>query len=110
MKRETTRRLRDAYSACLAIASFTEGQDRSDYQQSLLLQSAVERHLEIVGEALNLAVAENPTLFAVIPTLRAFVGLRHRIAHGYDVVDDEIVWDTVRVDIPDLAKPIDAIL
>ncbi|MGB3305194.1 MAG: HepT-like ribonuclease domain-containing protein [Thermomicrobiales bacterium] len=45
-----------------------------------------------------------------MPTLRAFVGLRNRIAHGYATVDHEIVWDTINVDIPDLARSIDDLL
>jgi len=112
MKQETVRwlRLHDARGACKAITQFIDGHRWQDYEQSLLLQSAVERQLEIDGESLHAASTEEPALLSRIPTLRAFVGLRNRIAHGYDTVDHEIVWDTINVDIPDLARSIDDLL
>jgi len=55
----------------------------------------VERQLEILGEALNRALADEPTLEKRIPEARRIVGIRNRIIHGYDSVDDEIIWDVV---------------
>jgi uncharacterized protein with HEPN domain len=43
-----------------------------------------------------------PALVDQIPELRQIVGLRNRVIHGYDAVDDEIVWDIVRNKLPRL--------
>jgi uncharacterized protein with HEPN domain len=92
----TRKRLLDALAACRAIASFTEGLDFPAYEASLLVRSGVERQLEIVGEALNIAADQDATLAEQVPELRRIVGLRNRIIHGYDTVDDEIIWDIVQ--------------
>ena len=96
------KRLHDAMEACTAIKGFTKGIALADYTASLLLRSAVERQVEILGEALHHAVAEDASLEKSIPELRRIVGMRNRIIHGYDSVDDEIVWDAVQHHIPAL--------
>lgn len=66
------------------------------YDETLIVRSAVERQLEIIGEALNRAAAADPNLNEQISELRKVVALRNRLIHGYDAVDDEIVWDVVQ--------------
>lgn len=102
--------LRDALAACRAIAMFTKGVDFDGYEASDLLRSGVERKLEIVGEALKRADAADATLVEQVPELRGIVGLRNRIIHGYDAVDDEIVWDIVQSKLPALARTLAAVL
>ena len=69
-----------------------------------MLRSAVERQFEIVGEAMNHAEMEEPELSTLIPDLRRIVGMRNRIIHGYDSVDDELLWQTVQGYVPPLAE------
>ncbi len=71
-----------------------------DYERNLMLRSAVERQFEIIGEALNHAEIEQPELATLIPDLRRIVGLRNRIIHGYDSVDDQLLWQMVHVHVP----------
>ena len=52
---------------------------------------------EIVGEALNQALQEDPGISSIIPEVRVIIGMRHRIAHGYDDIKDEVVWDVATV-------------
>ena len=99
---EQKKRLLDATAACSVIKGFTKGIKFEDYAASLLIRSAVERQIEILGEALNQASATDPSLAKAIPELRRIIGMRNRIIHGYDSVDDEIVWDAVRHHIPAL--------
>ena len=106
----TRKRLHDALAACRAIASFTEGLDFSAYEASLLVRSAVERQLEIVGEALNIASDQDATLAERVPELRRIVGLRNRIIHGYDTVDDEIIWDIVQTKLAVLEAQLASLL
>lgn len=95
MPPEAAKRIWDAVEACRRIAEFVEGKSRADFEASALLRSAVERQLEIIGEALNKASVAWPQLAFDVPEIPRIVGLRNRLIHGYDVVDDELVWDVV---------------
>jgi uncharacterized protein with HEPN domain len=99
---EARKRLLDAAEACAAIAEFTRGKDFAAYASDRVLRSAVERQFEIVGEALGRAAAADASLETLLPELPRIVGLRNRIIHGYDSVDDEIIWDIVRNKLPAL--------
>jgi uncharacterized protein with HEPN domain len=68
-----------------------------------MLRSAVERQLEIVGEALGHAADEEEALEDDIPAIPRIVSLRNRVIHGYDTVDDEIIWDIVQNNVPTLS-------
>lgn len=103
MNDETRKRLLDALAACRAIEQFVAGREFNAYEQYLMLRSAVERQLEIVGEALSRAADSLPELATTLPDLPLIVGRRNRIVHGYDSVDDELIWDTVKFDVPKLA-------
>jgi uncharacterized protein with HEPN domain len=59
-------------------------------------QAALERKFEILGEALNRAEQSDPELADHLPELRRIIGMRNRIIHGYDAVDEEILWDAVQ--------------
>ena len=74
------------------------------------MRSAVERQLEILGEALGQAARADASLSDRIPELPRIVGLRNRIIHGYDSVDDEIVWDVVQTKITPLLMQIGALI
>lgn len=104
MKTSVKKRLLDALNACRAIESFTAHRTFAEFAQNLMLRSAVERQFEIVGEALNQAQADEPELSNLIPDLRRIVGMRNRIFHGYDSVDDELLWQTIQSHIPPLAQ------
>ena len=110
MRPETAKRLLDARVAARRIRKFTAGLDFSGFSRSEMVRSAVERHFEIVGEALGKAAEVEPAVAEQIPDLRRVVGLRNRLIHGYDSVDDEIIWDIVQTKIPPLAAQLDHLL
>ena len=68
-----------------------------------MLRSAVERQAEIVGEACRRALTDSPELRERLPDMARAMAMRSRIAHGYDLIDDAIVFETVRVHFPPLA-------
>lgn len=104
MKTRSKQRLFDALNACRAIQSFIANRTFAEYEQNQMLRSAVERQFEIVGEALNQAETEEPDLSISIPDLRRIIGMRNRIIHGYDSVDDELLWQTIQAHVPPLAQ------
>ena len=89
----------DAISAIPAATSFCATASLLQYQQDLMLRSAVERQLEILGEACTRLLREHNTLVDELPEARLAIGLRNRIIHGYDNIDDETVFNTVTQDL-----------
>ncbi len=110
MKPSLKKRLLDALDACRAIQDFLAGRTFADYERNLMLRSAVERQFEIIGEALNHAETEQPEIATLIPDLRRIVGLRNRIIHGYDSVDDQLLWQVVQSHVPALAQQLTRLL
>jgi len=102
MTNETRQRLLDVLLSCGAVDRYTAGLDFAAYERDRMVRDAVERRLGIIGEALSRVAALEPTLVDRIPELRQIVGLRNRVIHGYDAVDDEIVWDVVQHKLPHL--------
>ena len=82
---------------------------RSDVEDSRVLQLALVRLIEIVGEAASRvskpAQAEHPQI-AWAP----IVGMRNRLIHGYDFVDTDILWQTVQEDLPKLIEALERII
>lgn len=68
-----------------------------------ILQAAVERKLEVVGEALARAKRMSPALAEEVPDLHRIIGLRNVLAHGYDVIDCQEIHLIVTVEVPGLA-------
>jgi uncharacterized protein with HEPN domain len=107
MKSEARQRLLDVAEACRAVARFTAGRDFSAYQSDELLKAGVERKLEVIGEAFAKLENCEAALAERFPDLRRIVGLRNRIIHGYDSVDDEIIWDVVTNKLPALLRRVE---
>ncbi len=102
--------LADMIAAATAVASFTAGRLRDEYGEDLMLRSAVERQLEILGEALKRLDALDPPLAARFSEYRRVIAFRNVIAHGYDVLDDDIVWQVVQEKLPVLLGEARALL
>jgi uncharacterized protein with HEPN domain len=110
MRPEVAKRLVDAHAACVAVASFTAAQTFASFSASALVRSAVERQFEIIGESLGRAARDEPGIEMAVPELPRIVGLRNRLIHGYDSVDDEILWDLVQNKISPLRSTLEALL
>lgn len=102
--------LLDAVDAAESVLEFMGTADLAQYSASRMLRSAVERQLMVLGEAARRALDAEPALRERLPDLAFAVGLRNRLVHGYDTVDDEIVHDTVRADIPGLIAALRTLL
>lgn len=110
MHADARKLLWDARRAGERVAAFTAGKSFDGYRADLLLRSAVERQLEIVGEALNRLDRVDPDCGREIPDLRRIVGFRNVLVHGYASVNDRMVWDIVETRIGSLLAILDALL
>lgn len=100
----------DARQAAERVVRFTHGKTFGDYQTDELLRSAVERQLEIVGEALNQLSRVDSATAAAIPDLPRIVGFRKLLIHGYASVDNRIVWGLVEANLGSLVHSPEALL
>jgi uncharacterized protein with HEPN domain len=110
MTERSSKHLLDAVEAARAVLEFMGDVDAAGYSANRLLRSAVERQLMVLGEAARRALDANPDLRQRLPDLVFAVGLRNRLVHGYDVIDDEIVYDTVRSDLPPMLAALQAVI
>jgi len=79
-----------------------------NFQNDMLRQRAVERNVEIMGEAINRILKVDPTF--ELPNAKAIVNTRNRVIHGYDSVTTEFLWSLIIKHIPALKKDIEKIL
>jgi uncharacterized protein with HEPN domain len=108
MERDPRSYLWDARESADAILRFIAGRSADDYLADAMLRAAVERHFEIIGEALNRLAKAAPAIAARIPDLSRAIAFRNLLIHGYATVDDATVWRTAREDLPPLRAAIAA--
>ena len=77
----------------------TNGRSRADLDADRLLNLAVERLLEILGEAANRVPKEQQMRYPEIPWPQ-IISLRNRLIHSYDSIDLDIIWEFVTEDLP----------
>ena len=75
-----------------------------EYKSDLKTKRAVERNLEIIGEATN-RILDKDNNFEISHS-RKVISLRNRIIHGYDVISDELIWGIIINDLPKLKSEI----
>ena len=75
-----------------------------------MVQAAVERKFEIIGEAINRIKRLDASLVEAIPGYERIIGFRNIISHGYDIIDSEIVWNAIQEHLPTLISRVDALL
>ncbi len=110
MTDEAKKLLFDVLTACEAIQTFVAGKSLVGYQQDELLRSAIERKFEIIGEALSRLGRRAPEMAQRISDVPAIIAFRNRITHGYDAIDDLVVWDIVQQKVPRLRSEISLLL
>lgn len=100
----------DALGAIDSARCFVDGVSFFNYSNDKMRRSAVERQLEILGEACSRMVKLDPALSGSVTNLKLAIDLRNRIIHGYDSVDDEIVYFTVIDDLLELHADLSKLL
>jgi len=100
----------DIYSAIKEIDTFFyEGERRFEiYLQDIKTKRAVERNLEIIGEAVK-RILERDSNFN-LTNARKIVDTRNRIIHGYDSISDDMIWSIIINHLPKLEKEVSQLM
>jgi len=105
MKPEVKKHLYDINVSISSIFEYLgEQRDFAEYVNNKLLRRAVEREIEIIGEAMNRALKLEPDL--LIDKARRIVDTRNWVIHGYDKVDDVVIWGIVINHLPKLQEEV----
>lgn len=86
--------LYDILESVQSIEEFTNDVDFFQYQKSKMVRRAVERELEIIGEATSALLKVQNNL--EISSAKRIIGMRNRVIHGYDKIDDGVIWGTIK--------------
>jgi uncharacterized protein with HEPN domain len=100
----------DAKKSADAIAEFVRARTFDDYAADSMLRSAVERQFEIIGEALRQLEKAAPDVALRLPERSQAIAFRNNLDHGYDSIDDRIVWRTIHESLPALRAGVVALL
>lgn len=96
--------------AASEACSFVEGLSKAEFVNDKRTQLAVIMDLIIIGEAATKIMDHHESFALANPDIpwRNMRGMRNRIAHGYFDMDLDVVWDTVKLALPDLLKALPA--
>jgi len=110
MQLESKKFLEDIRSASADILEFTSGITFDDYKNNRMLQSAVERQFEIIGEAVKRLSASDPDTASKIEHFERIISFRNILIHGYDIIENTVVWDIIQQDLPKLHNQVKSFL
>lgn len=100
----------DIRDAATFILQITRDRQRDSYLADRVLRQAVERNFEIIGEALNRLAGSDPGTAARIGDHPRIIAFRNALIHGYDLIDDALVWKVIHEQLPVLADQVSGML
>lgn len=100
--------IRHMIEAAKKIRMFSESRTKADLEIEELFALGLVRLLEIIGEAATRVTDATQKNNPAIPWAQV-IGMRNRLIHGYDVIDLDILWQTVVEDIPNLIRALEGI-
>jgi uncharacterized protein with HEPN domain len=102
--------LEDIERAAAAIRAHVGTMTDAEYHANELVSGTVNWRFITIGEALRRLVEEAPEMRARITRPSDIIGFRNVLAHGYDSVDDFIVWNAIQKRLPILVEEIRALI
>jgi len=85
------------------IRHFSKGLDIKKFSEDELVQDAILRNIEVIGEAAKKISADTKKTYYEIPW-KEITGMRDKLIHDYLGVDNQVVWETIKKDIPELRR------
>jgi uncharacterized protein with HEPN domain len=108
-RRETHLTLSQMLAYASEARELAQGRTRADLDHERMLELAVLRVLEVIGESATRLPDEIRARHPEVPW-GSIIGLRNRLIHAYDEVDLDIVWDVLAFDVPDLVEKLERML
>ena len=104
--------LYDIKFAIEEVDSYFNGKEKNffEYRRNVMLKRAVERDLEIIGEAINRILKRDENFIEQVSNARSIIGLRNQVIHAYDNISDENIWSVLTNHLPKLKKEIDDLI
>jgi uncharacterized protein with HEPN domain len=102
--------LEDIRHAAQRILDVTSGRTQAEYGSDDYFRAAVERWFIVIGEALSRLEKLDVGTAQHISEYRKIIGFRKVLVHGYDAIDDQIVWDTIQQHLPVLKQEVEELL
>ena len=91
------------------IENFVSGvKNYSEFNKNKMLVRAVERNLEIIGEAFNRIRKEDAAF--TISNMKAIISMRNRVIHAYDSIDNSVIWAIILKHLPKLKSEVEELL
>jgi uncharacterized protein with HEPN domain len=109
MPKDDLVRLRHMLDSAKEAVELIQGKSRADLDTNRVVSLALVRLLEIVGEAANRVTTATRLQYPDIPWSQ-IVGLRHRLIHGYDTINLDILWKILTEDLPALITQLKRII
>ena len=109
-RRSAAAYLWDLRNASQLAMSFADGKSLRDYQTDALLQSAIERQMITIGEALRGAIEQDQSLISHFTDVRKIIAFRNHVVHKYFDVDDATVWDVIINHLPGVVEIVNVLL
>lgn len=104
MPHDPEKYLLDMLDSCRFLLDFVQGREPQQLREDRPFRSAVERELQIIGEALIGLDRVRHDLAAQLPEYARIMRFRHVLVHGYDQVDSGLVWVILQDKLPLLEK------
>ncbi len=101
--------IKDILNAIISIENFTSQMDRAEFEKDDKTCSATLRKFEIIGEATKKIPKEIRAKYKQIPW-KEMAKMRDKLIHFYFGIDYEIIWNTIKTDLPQLKKDIKKVL
>ncbi len=106
MKRDIRAYFEDIETIAAELQQATADHSRSDLDTNYLLRSAVEREFISIGEAVSQILKQRPECATRIRHAQQVIGFRNVLVHGYFALDQDVIWKTLQVDLPELVVDI----
>lgn len=110
MQPEIAKLLDDIRDAAQFVLDTTRQATVDEYRRNRMLRQSSERNFEVIGEALRRLSQRDPTLVQQISNYQQIIAFRNLLTHGYDGLDDTVVWQIIQRDLPMLLAEVIALL
>ena len=110
MQPESPKYLEDIRDSAQFVLDVVSGKSIELFRKDRLLCQAIERNFEIIGEALNKLKKSDPQTIELINYYPRIIAFRSILAHGYDVLDRDIIWHIIQSNLPQLLHEVEGLI